>query len=226
MILSIHIPKTAGQSFRLRLESTFASRALFDYGDWVGFDNPDVVARRDLRRTEMRARKDELVRDYDVIHGHFTADKYIGLFPAARFVAFFRDPYQQTVSHYHFLLRRPEIDHPLVRLFHEQRMSLLDLIAFLPDLQSMFLGRITVSDLAMVGVVEQYERSVRLFEAVFGRRLAPERARKNVNPDRQGDIYAIDMDVRRAIDRHRAGDIERYRFACERFERLAAHYGV
>ncbi|MGH6845701.1 MAG: hypothetical protein ACRECU_13515 [Methylocella sp.] len=226
MIVSIHIPKTAGESFRLRLQSTFASRALFDYGDWVGFDTPDTVARRELRRAVMRARRDELLRDYDIIHGNFVGDKYLGLFPATWFAAFFRDPYQQAVSHYHFILRHPEIDHPGVRAFHEKRMSLLEFIAAFPNMQSRFLGQIGVENLAMVGMKEQYERGVALFEAVFRHKLSPETSRENVNPNRQGDTYLIDAAARKAVDTHSAGDVELYRRACERFDSLSARYGL
>ncbi len=226
MILSIHIPKAAGQSFRLRLQSTFGPRALIDYGDWVGVDTPDAVAHRRRRRQEMRARNDELLRDYDVIHGHFVADKYLGLFPIAEFAAFFRDPYQQAMSHYQFFLRHPEIDNPAIKLFHDTRMSPPEFIAAFPDIQTRYLGSLTVADLAMVGLFEQYERSVALFEAVFGRKLAPETARENVNPDRRGDAYAVDAAVRKAVDTYRAGDLEAYRRAQAMFTRLSVRYGL
>ncbi|MGH6847335.1 MAG: hypothetical protein ACREC0_07820 [Methylocella sp.] len=226
MIVSIHIPKTAGQSFRSRLQSTFGSRALIDYGDVVGFDTPEFLAYRELRRAEMRARRDELLRGYDIIHGHFVADKYLGLFPTTGFAAFFRDPYQQAVSHYEFFLRHPEIDNPAVKLFHETHMSLLEFVAAFPDIQSRYLGQIAVEDLAMVGLMEQYERGVALFETVFGCKLSPETSREYVNPNRHGDTYSIDADVRRAVDIHRAGDIELYRRASERFDQLSTRYDL
>jgi hypothetical protein len=226
LIVSIHIPKAAGQSFRVRLLSTFGSRALIDYGDWTGFDTPEAVAQRAPRRAAMRARRDELLRDYDVIHGHFLPDKYVGLFPTTQFAAFFRDPYQQAVSHYQFMWRHPEIDHPVVKAVHATRMSLPEFIVAYPNIQSWFLGHLGVEDLAMVGLIEQYERGVALFDAVFGCKMSPETSRENVNPDRHGDIYSIDATVRKAVDTHRAGDIELYRRACERFDRLSAHYGI
>lgn len=226
MIISIQVPKAAGQSFRVRLQSTFASRALIDYGDWAGYDAPEAIARRELRKAEMRARREELLRDYDVIHGHFAPDKYVGLFPTTKFAAFFRDPYQQAVSHYQYLLRHPEIDHPVVKAVHETPLSLLEFIAAYPNIQSWFLGHLGVEDLAMVGLKEQYERGVELFAAVFGRKIALEISRENVNPNRRGDAYTIDADVRKAVDSHRARDIELYRRACERFDRLGAHYGL
>jgi hypothetical protein len=226
LIVSIHIPKTAGRSFGSRLSLAFASRALFDYGDVIGFDTPEAVAHCERRMAEMRARKDELLRDYTVIHGHFIADKYVALFPRTGFTAFFRDPYQQTVSHYQFFAHHPEIDHPAIRRFHEARMSLPEFCAVFPNIQSKFLGRIAVEDLAMVGLMEQYERSVALFEAVFGHHLSQERPRENVNPARHQGLYPIDPATRRAVDTHRAGDIELYRVACEEFARLSDKYGV
>ena len=197
-----------------------------DYGDWVGVDTPKALARRKRRTEEMRARRDELLRDYDVIHGHFIADKYTRLFPTTEFAAFFRDPYQQSISNYEFILRHPDIDHPAVKLVHETRMTLLEFIAAFPDIQTRYLGCVAVEDFAMTGLFEQYERSVALFEAVFGRKLVPETSRQNVNPDRQGNAYPIDEAVRKAVDVHRAGDLDAYRRAQGRFARLTAHYGL
>lgn len=226
MIVSIHVPKTAGESFRLRLQSTFGSRALMDYGDWVGVDTPLAVARRKRRTEDMRARRDELLRIYDVIHGHFIADKYIELFPTTEFAAFFRDPYQQAISNYQFILRCPPNDNPIFKIVREQRMSLPEFIAAFPDVQTRLLGSLAVEDLAMVGLSEQYERGVALFEAAFGCKLAPETPHENVNPDRQGDAYPIDEAVRKAVDIHRAGDLDAYRRAQARFARLAARYDL
>lgn len=199
---------------------------MIDYGDLVGMDAPEYVTRRDRRTAEMRARKDELLHDYDIIHGHFIADKYLGLFPTADFAAFFRDPYQQTISHYEFFLRHPEIDHPGVKMFHEVGMSLLEFVAAFPQIQSRFLGQISVEDLAVVGLTEEYETGIALFEAVFGCKIVPETARENVNPQRPADGYTVDAALRKAIDVHRAADLDLYDRARERFARLRLRYGV
>lgn len=197
-----------------------------DYGDYVGLEAPEFVARRERRMADMRARKDELLRDYDVIHGHFIADKYIGLFPSTGFAAFFRDPYQQAISHYEFFLRHPEIDQPAVKMFHEVGMTTLEFIAAFPEMQSRHLGRLSVDDLAMVGVMEEYERGIALFDAVFGCKLAPETERENVNPDRPAGGYPVDAAVRRAVDIHRAADLDVYYRARARFARLCSRYAV
>lgn len=89
MIVSIHIPKTAGTTFRELLYRDFGERLFQDYGDLAGYRSPEADALRARRKLEIRARRDELMRNFDVIHGHFIADKYIGLFPKSDFVAFF-----------------------------------------------------------------------------------------------------------------------------------------
>jgi hypothetical protein len=41
MIVSIHVPKTAGTSFRFRLEAAFGARLPCDYGDWLEIRMPE-----------------------------------------------------------------------------------------------------------------------------------------------------------------------------------------
>jgi hypothetical protein len=209
------------------LQETFGDRMLADYGDWAGFDTPEANARRAARTEAMRSRRNELLANYDVIHGHFVADKYSGLFPDPRFVASFRDPYQQAVAHYYFLLRNPGRDHPEERLFHEAKMTLLDYLCWdaFRDQQRQYLGSVPIEDFAMVGLSCEFARSLALFRALFGYDLGPER-NCNVNPFRANGEYEITPEIRRAVDRCRQGDIELYRRAQELFAKQAARAGV
>jgi hypothetical protein len=226
VILSIHIPKAGGTTFGHLLEAAFGARLLRDYGDLVGFDTPEAAARRATRIAEARARRGELLRDYDIIHGHYTADKYAGLFSGARVVAFFREPHQQAMSHYEFFLRHPEIDNPAVTMFHELRISRTEFVARTENHQAAFLGTMDLDELAVVGLTEQYERSVALFEAVLGHKLPRDVAHANVNPNRRGEHYEVDQELHRAVVQYRGADIELYRRACERFAALCERYGV
>jgi len=88
MIVSLHVRKTAGTSFQEMLKREYGERWLLDYGDWVGVNSPEAIARRQERAADVRRRRDELLASYGIIHGH----QYIDLFPRVDFVAFFRDP--------------------------------------------------------------------------------------------------------------------------------------
>ena len=106
------------------------------------FPKPSSAARSERRRRAVR--RDEILQKFDIIHGHFVADKYLGLFPKEDFVAFFRDPYQQALSHYCFLLRNPQREHLEEKMFHEAKMTLHDYLRWdaFHDHQSQYLGSV------------------------------------------------------------------------------------
>jgi hypothetical protein len=223
MIVSVHLPKTAGNSLKEALKREFKDRLLLDYEDWAGYRSPESDARTAANAVEMRSRRDELLGRFDAIHGHFIADKYVGLFPDTHFVAFFRDPFQQTVSQYRFLLRIPHArEHPAVRILHDEKMTLQDFIIWeaTKNPQTQCVGAVAIEDFAMVGLVEEYPRSIRLFRAVFGRVLSSD-IFENVNPVRSEAGYPIDAELRKIIEIHRAADIDLYRRARELFARQA-----
>jgi hypothetical protein len=203
------------------LLATFGDRMMGDYGDWAGFDVPEANERRKLRTAAMRARGPELLEKYDVIHGHFVADKYAGLFPCEDYVAFFREPYQQALAHYYFLLRNPQREHPEERMFHEAKMTLQDYLEWpaFRDHQSQYLGSLSIDDFTMVGMSSEFGHSLAMFESIFGINLGEERF-FNVNEERRGE-YAVDPDIKRLVEKYRAADIELYRRASEIFSRQA-----
>ncbi|MGC1415667.1 MAG: hypothetical protein WA817_10315 [Candidatus Acidiferrum sp.] len=227
MILSIHVPKAAGNSFRQLLEIGFGKRLMKDYGDWAGFNVPEAIERCKTRTSAMRSRRTELLEKYDVIHGHFVADKYLGLFPNEQFVAFFRDPYQQALSHYFFLLRNPQREHLEEKMFHEAKMTLHDYLSWdaFHNQQSQYLGSVSLSDFAMVGISEEFYKSVACFNSHFGCDLRGE-SFLNVNPDTEGSVYTVDQDVRKAVEKYRAADVELYSRAKEIFARQTSKAGL
>ena len=227
MILSVHVPKAGGNSFRELLQNEFGERLMRDYGDWAGFRVPEALERGRIRTEQMRGRRDELLEKYDIIHGHFAPDKYLGLFPKEEYVAFFRDPYQQSVSHYWFLVRNPQREHLEEKMLHDAKMTLHDYLRWeaFHNQQTQYLGSLSIEDLSMVGLSEEFYKSVELFNATFGCNLRGE-SFLNVNPDHQGVPYKIDDDVRKLVDKYRAADVENYRLAKELFTRRTANAAV
>lgn len=227
MLLSIHVPKAAGNSFREALMRRFGDRVMLDYGDWAGFNTPEVNERRLGRETAMRARRDELAQKYDVIHGHFIADKYAGLFPVEEYSAFFRDPYQQAIAHYHFLERNPQREHPEAKIFHASKMDIMQYLEWdaFRDHQTQFLGKLSIDDLAFVGLSDEYPRSLEMFAAIFGHDLGPE-IFENVNNERSAQGYPVTNEVRAAVDKYRAADVELYKRAKEIFAEQSRRIAV
>jgi hypothetical protein len=227
MIVSIHVPKTAGTSFGRSLKAAFGERALLDYGDWVGFNRREAIPHNAARFAETRARRDELLERFDVIHGHLVPDKYFDLFPHTDFIAFLRDPYQQALSSYTYLLNNPQLQdqHPQVKAFHEAKMTIFDYLSKVNNPQATFLGNLSLESLGMIGLREEYARSVALFNNTFGHNVSNDFA-DNVNPQRQSDNYEISDEIRKAINRFREVDLDLYRRAREIFRKQTARRSV
>jgi hypothetical protein len=226
MIISVHIPKTAGTSFGQDLVGAFGPRIFGDYGDWPEARTPEAQAHNERRRIEMLDRVEEQAAKFDIIHGHFTVNKYLNVFPDSTFVTFVRDPFQHAVSTHEQASREEHDLHPGHRPFKEQQMTVADLVEAYPNHQSLYLAGLPVTEFAMIGLTEWYEQSVALFEAIFGVTLPHVSTLRNANPRKRSNKYEISADVRRAVERHRAEDIELYRRACEGFNARCASYSI
>jgi Sulfotransferase family len=226
MIVSVHIPKTAGTSFQADLLHVFGARLLSDYDDWPENRTPEAAAHDARNRAGVLADAESLGERYDAIHGHFAARKYAGIFASTALVTIVRDPYQHAVSAYEHAMRHLSVPHPTMDIIREARMSILDFIEAFPNHQALYVGEMPVEDFAMIGVTERYQRSVALFETMFGIPMPRAKSPQNVNQTKHGAEYDITPEVRRAVDRYRSDDIALYRRARERFATLCSAYGV
>lgn len=193
MIVSVHIPKTAGSSFREGLERHLGGRLLADYGDRPLSDSISDRWRRLKTRIEVRYRAHDLAAKYDAVHGHFIATKYSPLGDRAAFCAFFRDPVERLLSQYRFWSRIPDPQNKMWAEFDALKMTPAQL-ASLPrqrKLYRLFTGGLPMERFAFVGITEEYETSLRLFRAVFGIDVPSRRV--NVDAHVPNDISACQL---------------------------------
>ncbi|MBA3810180.1 MAG: hypothetical protein H0X27_00745 [Caulobacteraceae bacterium] len=221
MILSVHMPKTGGETFRDALEAAFGPRVLRDYGDRGGFVSDQILRVRRRRARAARADRDEIERRYDVIHGHFIADKYLGLFHPEHYVAFFRHPMQQAISHYKYLRRIPPHNDPTIRAAQDPEMTFVDFLKqdTVTNCQSELIGSAPLEHFAVVALSEEFDRGVALFNATFGRAIEV-KERTNVDPQTAGRKHVLSPEERRAVRTHRGADLELYQRAKRTFHRL------
>ena len=225
MIISIHIPKTAGTSFRLQLQRHFGDRLLADYSDWPEENTPGAEERNEANRQAMLGMLDAIKVNYDAIHGHFTASKYVGLFEDAKLLTFVRDPYQHAISAYEHGRRSVNSPHPGAAKIKRGGMSLVDFIGAYPNHQSSYLRGVRFEELAMIGVTERYDESLKIFRSLFGIDLQPG-LRENANPDKPSGAYTVTDEVRAAVDAYRADDVALYRRAEEQIEKILSSTSV
>jgi hypothetical protein len=227
MIISLHVPKTGGETFRDCLEAAFGPRLLRDYGDRVGFLSDAIVRHRRQRAQEMLEARGDIEQRYDIIHGHFRADKYRGLFRAEQYVAFFRDPMQQAISHYKYLRRIPLQTEPAIRDAQAPELTFVDFLAreSVTNSQAELVGSVPLERFTMVALAEEFDRGVALFNATFGCALETG-VPTNVDPDTAGRPHVLSPEERRAVRTYRQADFEVYHQARRIFRRLCAARGL
>ena len=217
MIVSVHIPKTGGVSFRKSvLEPIFGDRLLSDYADApLSRDTPDRIA-----RAQAFEPSPDLPERYDCVHGHFLALKYVSERVPCEFAAWFRDPAQRVVSRYLYGQRKgggtiaPGMT---IREFCE--------IERFQNTYAKFLWGFDFERFDFVGITEDYASSVELFRRRFGLSGGDEAAIMNANLDKPlGQPYEIDEGLREFIRQRNREDFEIYDAACCKHRRLQHDY--
>lgn len=219
MIVSVHIPKTAGTSFGGALEQHFTGRLLYDYGDRPMARSPEDESRR--RASAAAVDPAALLPRYDAVHGHFLASKYAALGTAARLATFFRDPVARTISHYRHWQRYPDLPNPMAGEVGSGRLTPAGFAAR-PEIARtypIFLDGVPVEAFAFIGLTEAYDESLKLFEAVFG--IALPVSHENTNGDSETDADEWDI---AAIQAAQAENTVLYDQARRRFDTLCRAY--
>jgi len=203
MIVSIHVPKCAGTSFRRILTEVCSARIWFNYG---------TIFSRDQARAEL------VPPGARFIHGHFLADAFDGLFPGRRLLTWVRHPVDRLVSNYHHFLRSPDMRDDCCRALHERRLSLRQFadLEWMRNEASRYLASKPVGDFEFVGIAERFEESVGKFCRAFGFRHPARIPRENLNPERVGERYDIDPGDFAYIAERNAADLAWYEEAAER----------
>jgi hypothetical protein len=165
LLISVHIPKTAGTSFGELLQARFGTRFRTDYGD------RPLAPNHAWRRIVGRWQRDrEVEASVDCIHGHFVADKYDFLGASSRHVTWLRDPLQRVASHYRYWLRTPDLRNPDCRRLVEERLSLEDFAALprMRDVCARFFGDKQPRDFFFIGLTEDMPGSLARFWRLTG----------------------------------------------------------
>jgi len=173
MLISVHMPKTAGLSFRATLEEHYGERFAYDYADYPLAHEPATRHRKALQ-----ASLEVLTRDLSgtgCIHGHFLPVKYLLLADVREcaYVTWMREPVARLVSHYHYWRRSydPEADFvsPLHRRVVEEQWS-LERFCLSPELRNVYaqyLWGFPLQRLDFVGITEHYEEDLRQFSLLY-----------------------------------------------------------
>lgn len=163
-LISLHVPKAAGTSFRKVLRAVYGEKAVWaDYGQFV--EDPDAFYRKDPDRARRVALNSlgGLPGGVKVVHGHFPLGKYALLPHGVTRITWLRHPVARLASHYYFWLTTERHGNPVHDLLLERNLSLAE-FARLPQMRDFMLNNLfqgeDLDSLKFIGMQEYYEEDL------------------------------------------------------------------
>ena len=170
MIISTHLPKTAGASFGTALKGYFGEKLKFDYGDQPLNDLP-LVTRGKLTHTYNKP-EENINEKLDCVHGHFLPKKYFDLLGnKANYVTWLRDPLSRLLSQYLYLKKiyNPHFATEFHRTLIEEDWSFYKFCMCneYQNIYSQFTYKFPLESFDFVGITENYSEDLKYFSEKF-----------------------------------------------------------
>ena len=139
-LISMHIPKTAGTSFRNTLKDIYGNKLGLVYENKWPHES----------------------RGYEVIHGHFYLERMLNEFPDAQVITWVRNPMDRIISLYQFWKVLPDIKNDLQI---DIKSGKLDLVEFsridgIGNEMTKYFSDISLERFLFIGVVEDYSNDL------------------------------------------------------------------
>nr|CAA6829795.1 MAG: Sulfotransferase family protein [uncultured Thiotrichaceae bacterium] len=166
MLISVHIPKTGGVTFRSLLEHNFKSGLLYDYQDRP-MSSPTFL--RNMKACRQAITPNASLSDYECVHGHFMPFKYKFL-KEKRFSIWFRHPVDRIISRYYYMQRHSNFSSNQFDLYiRDKNISLEDFceIRHFHNLYNKYLWGVSLECFDFIGITEKYEQSLKRFCNAF-----------------------------------------------------------
>ncbi len=186
-IISLHIPKTAGTSFRNILKSIYGE----DQVVWLDMETNGVI------RLNEKIYKEKKLPNVKVVHGHFVYESLLKNFTLPdkyTLITWVRDPVKRVISNFYYLETR------LKELLDEERNN-LNIISKLQrtlieyaraeinrNRQVKFLSGSKLEDYDFVGIYEFYESEITRLSTILKLEIVPEIIHHNKTPERNSHL--------------------------------------
>ncbi len=197
-ICFLHIPKTAGTSFKKAAEEYFGEDAVVkNYGD-KSIETTHWVKKKYLDNKSIDSLYDELhTRGAGMYAGHVNAIPLCNIFPSHKMVAFLRNPVDQVLSHYNHYKRWYDYKQPLEKFIETPGFK---------NIQSSYLNGIPIYLMGFIGITEQYKESIEVYNHYYNQNI--KKVVTNVNDKK--NIEKIDSELRKRIQRLNSNDMVLY----------------
>lgn len=213
MLLVVHVPKTAGTSFRQALEKYFGlAQVVRDYGPNAPATSEVVMDC--LYRNDEKKQMHELVQKISsnsakVLIGHFAVNKYGHFFKPENIISFVRDPLERTCSEYR---------HRMNNATYEGSFSEFITEPGIVNIQSRFLR--SAPGNSFIGLTEQYRESLKYINYFFQSRLSALKRNVDKNGGGRNLVPGLSKDELELFMELNEEDLALYKNAEQRFSSL------
>lgn len=204
----IHIPKTAGSSFRVSAENYFGHKyTIYDYGSESPETHPKILELV-YEKKDLFAAGNYIKENARLLSGHVHYVKYAPFFHLKNVITFVRSPEQRIRSHFEHFVRHKGYQDSFEAFIADRRFA---------NVQSRNLGGIGIESFGFVGLTEDYETSIALINTLYNTDF--KQLDINKNRDKKQSSYLITEQELNLIHQHNQADFALYQEACERFAR-------
>lgn len=208
-LVFVHVPKTAGTSFRHALGRQFGEAALaLDYGPGAAETSP-LVRRLVYEEPDIPRLREEMVAGgLKVLCGHVPAARYADAFGRDHLLVIVRDPVQRLVSEYFHNRKLLGETRPFAEFARDPRFI---------DHQYRLVATVPPADYGFVGLTERYADTVDAANRRYGWQLPV--LRENLGRPSLDTAYQLEPALAALVDDLNRKDLDYYRAMVAEFER-------
>jgi hypothetical protein len=206
LLFFMHIPKTAGTSFRYGAEQFFGKpRVDYDYG------GDSLVTSESVRKYFYDNLPDPWMyfetsgrQKTRMVCGHVHIGKFVPLAGISRTLTFVRDPCQRVASEYAHIVRNKNYEGSF-RDFYTK--------PFMKNTMSRYFGTVDVEAVGFIGLSERYSECLAVINELYG--LDIPLLEENCGRAEQADLHEISAEEEEELRRINQIDIALYQYCTE-----------
>lgn len=208
-LVFVHVPKTAGTSFRHALVHQFGEAGLaMDYGP-KAFETTPLVRRLVYEEPDVSRLREEMIKaGQKVLCGHVQAERYADAFGRRNLLVIVREPIQRLVSEYQHFRRHHGETRGFVEFYRDSRFI---------DRQVRMAGAVATADYGFVGLTERYAETVALANRQYGWDLPV--VQVNLGRPSLNTAYRLEPPLEAEVAELNRRDLDYYREMTAEFER-------
>lgn len=231
ILLSLHLPKTGGTTFKYLMREIYKDQMIEIKGGFVNHVDDSIKREVEKKQSEHAS---------CVIYGHYYLDKFHAVYPQAKLAVWLRDPVQRLLSQYFYKERTGDgVGYTEEELHNEGNIYKFVSQPDRQNIMSNMIGNHKIEDFDFVGLTEEFDKSMDLFSKIFSTKKAYTHKSKiilgivkffkmneihvkykNRNPNRKSGEYEISENLRQAILDINKEDTALYAAGKEQFEKL------